>query len=269
MCIRDRVLDRALKQLRRDKAVFSTLVKESDILEQAGNKLAKDINEKRATANTQALQILQILANRTGPISDALGDAAKRAKSEGSFAGAVRDFVGSVRKSASTGDLARLANGLERRDAGAGDEKPASTIERSIAGPVNEGEEAAATAAVDRAIHAPVAERGAEGLPQLVLPGAEQSARQAAAAREAQGPGIRSEAEQEAPGGLFAPPQAEGEQASLFGPYEIKTPDLDRDLAEAEHDIGLLQLTPEDRAEIDAAGQEVNLACLLYTSRCV
>jgi hypothetical protein len=119
-----------------------------------------------------------------------------------------------------------------------------------------------ATAAVDRAIHAPVAERGAEGLPQLVLPGAEQSARQAAAAREAQGPGIRSEAEQEAPGGLFAPPQAEGEQASLFGPYEIKTPDLDRDLAEAEHDIGLLQLTPEDRAEIDAAGQEVNLAGL-------
>jgi len=259
---RAKVLDRALKQLRRDKAVFSTLVKESDILEQAGNKLAKDINEKRATANTQALQILQILANRTGPISDALGDAAKRAKSEGSFAGAVRDFVGSVRKSASTGDLARLANGLERRDAGAGDEKPASTIERSIAGPVNEGEEAAATAAVDRAIHAPVAERGAEGLPQLVLPGAEQSARQAAAAREAQGPGIRSEAEQEAPGGLFAPPQAEGEQASLFGPYEIKTPDLDRDLAEAEHDIGLLQLTPEDRAEIDAAGQEVNLAGL-------
>lgn len=257
---RAKVLDRALKQLRRDKAVFSTLVKESDILEEAGNKLAKDINEKRATADAQALQILQILANRTGSISDSLGDAARRAKSDGSLAGAVRDFVASVRKSAASGDLTRLANGVDRGPVHAGDESPASRVERSIGGPVKPAEEAAATAEVERAIQRPTAEPGAEGKPQLVLPGAEQSARQAAAARTAQGPGIRSSVPQEEAGGLFGP-KTEAEP-SLFGPYEVKTPDLDRDVAVAQKEIADLALTPEDHAEIAAATQELDMAGL-------
>jgi hypothetical protein len=256
---RAKVLDRALKQLRRDKAVFSTLVKESDLLEQAGNKLAKDINEKRATADAQALQILQILANRSGPISDALGAAARRAKGEGSYAGAIREFVGSVRKAASSGDLARLANGIERGAEHVGDEGAAGVLDRAAVGPVREAEEHAANAEVERIIHQPAVEPGAEGKPQLVLPGAEQSARQAAAAREAQG-GLRGAAPQQEAGGLFAPKEAP--QPSLFGSYEVKTPDLDRNLAEAQKEAYAFALTPEDHAEIALADHELNLAGL-------
>ena len=62
----------------------------------------------------------------------------------------------------------------------------------------------------------PTAEAGAEGLPQLVMPGMEQSARQAAAAREAEGHGRKTAgAEQrEANEGLFAP--KEPGQRTLF-----------------------------------------------------
>ena len=62
----------------------------------------------------------------------------------------------------------------------------------------------------------PTAEAGAEGLPQLVMPGMEQSVRQAAAAREAEGHGRKTAgAEQrEANEGLFAP--KEPGQRTLF-----------------------------------------------------
>jgi Cdc6-like AAA superfamily ATPase len=84
--------------------------------------LAADVNARRATADAQALQILQTLANRSGPISDALGAAAKRAKSDGKYADAVRDFVAAVRRETESGDLARLADGERRSGEHAGDE---------------------------------------------------------------------------------------------------------------------------------------------------
>jgi ppGpp synthetase/RelA/SpoT-type nucleotidyltranferase len=129
---RAKVLDRALKTLRRDKTVFGTLVKEAETLETAGNVLAKDINEQRATADGTALQIIQTLANRAGPISTALRTAAGRAKSDG-YATATREFVETVRQAVSSGELTRLANGLERGATHVGDETTAGIIDRGLA----------------------------------------------------------------------------------------------------------------------------------------
>jgi hypothetical protein len=196
---RAKVLDRALKTLRRDKTVFGTLVKEQETLETAGNKLANEINQQRMTADGQALQILQTLANRAGPISDALRTAAGRAKSDG-YPAATREFVETVRQAATSGDLARLADGLERGPSHVGDQSPAGTIDRGLAAePVDHATAATTADKIQRMITEP----GAEGLPQGIMPGMEQSARQLAAARAG---ALRPGVAQEAPGGLFAPP---------------------------------------------------------------
>jgi hypothetical protein len=62
-------------------------------------------------------------------------------------------------------------------------------------------------------------EPGAEGLSQTIIPGAEQSARQLAAARESTGHGLKAtRAEQQAPGGMFEPPKVE--EADMFAPRQ-------------------------------------------------
>lgn len=132
---RAKVLDRALKVLRRDKTVFSTLVEERATVEAAGNKLVADINERRATADAQALQILQTLANRAGPISDALGSAARSAKDTGNYGPAVREFVAAVRKGIESGDVARLADGGARGAARAVDEGEQFDLAAAVAQP--------------------------------------------------------------------------------------------------------------------------------------
>jgi len=138
---RAKVLDRALKTLRKDKAVFGTLVKEAETLEGAGNVLAKDINEQRAVADGQALQIIQTLANRAGPISDALRTAAAAARSDGNYRGAVGEFVKTVRELSASGDLARLANGLERGASHVGGENTAGIIDHGLAAQPSEPEQ--------------------------------------------------------------------------------------------------------------------------------
>jgi hypothetical protein len=205
---RAKVLDRALKTLRRDKTVFGTLVKEAETLEGAGNVLAKDINEQRAIADGQALQIIQTLANRAGPISDALRTAAGRAKSDGNYRGAVGDFVQTVRDLSASGDLARLANGLERGPSHVGSENTTGIIDHGLAA---EPSEPAAIDAAELEVKdafaqgkaRPTFEPGAEGKPQAVMPGMEPSARQLAAARA--GP-LRAGVPQEEPGELFSAP---------------------------------------------------------------
>jgi ppGpp synthetase/RelA/SpoT-type nucleotidyltranferase len=207
---RAKVLDRALKTLRRDKTVFGTLVKEQETLETAGNVLAKEINEQRATADGQAIQILQTLANRTGPISDALRAAAASAKTDG-YPAAVRTFVGTVRDLSASGELSRLANGIERGATHVGNETPAGIVDHGLA--AEPGEPAAIDAAEQQIkdqlqqppeLAAPAFEPGAEGLPQAIMPGMAPSARQLAAARA--GP-LRGGVPQQAPGGLFEPPE--------------------------------------------------------------
>lgn len=112
---RAKVLDRALKTLKRDTKIFSTLVKEQDTITGTGNVLVLDANQRRAQSDAQAVQILQVLANRKGPLSDALNDAARKAK-DGKLSDAANDFIAVVRREASNGNLGRGEAGGIRGD---------------------------------------------------------------------------------------------------------------------------------------------------------
>ena len=95
---RAKVLDLALKGLRKDRAVFSTLVSEAERIEGAGNKLVTAENKTKADINAQASQTLLTLANRKGPISEELTRLARQADGGGKYSEAGRDFAEFVRR---------------------------------------------------------------------------------------------------------------------------------------------------------------------------
>jgi predicted ABC-type ATPase len=99
------ILDKALKTLRADKNTFNNLVRNQSRIEQEGNQLATNINKQRAINDATALQIIQNLANKKGGISDALSEAAKKFKEEGSPASATQDFVDVIRREIQRGNI--------------------------------------------------------------------------------------------------------------------------------------------------------------------
>tara|TARA_R110001632_G_scaffold118447_1_gene230880 strand:- start:3760 stop:7221 length:3462 start_codon:yes stop_codon:yes gene_type:complete len=108
---RAKVLDRAYKELRKDKAAFETLVRNSDRLEAEGNVLVKDANKRKADTDGQTIALLQTLANRKGPLSDALNQAARTARDTNSYVQATRGFLDAVRGSIESGDFDRISSG--------------------------------------------------------------------------------------------------------------------------------------------------------------
>ncbi len=93
---RARVLDSAVKGLKKDKATFSRLVQEGDKIEGAGNKLDADANTRRVEDDAKVLEYLQRQANTKGPISDALSKAARDLKAGRSLSQVAKQFVGDV-----------------------------------------------------------------------------------------------------------------------------------------------------------------------------
>jgi len=137
---RAKVLDEALKILQRDQNTFANLVRNEKTIAEGGNKLETESNKQRAETNGQAKQIIQTLSSRTGDISSALSEAARRFKETGKAAPAARDFAEFVR------------GGIERGDfAGVSVEPPIRTFEptaqndRLAAGPAAEQIDAFAT----------------------------------------------------------------------------------------------------------------------------
>lgn len=102
---RAKVLDRAQKQLRKDRATFKNLVDNQSRIEGEGNQLATESNQKRIDEDGTAIAFLQSQANRKGAIADALNAAAREAKSTGNLAAATRRFVESVRRAIDEGDF--------------------------------------------------------------------------------------------------------------------------------------------------------------------
>ncbi|HEY0832850.1 MAG TPA: hypothetical protein VGE72_02975 [Azospirillum sp.] len=97
---RARVLDRAMKTLRRDRTVFRTLTEEEGRIVGAGNVLDSAGNLARVDEDAAAIQALTTLANRKGALSDALSAAARRAREDGRYDQAVRDCTEAVRREA-------------------------------------------------------------------------------------------------------------------------------------------------------------------------
>lgn len=108
---RARVLDRAVKTLSQDRAAFANLVRNAENIESAGNVLDRSVNQRRADLDGQAIALVQTLANRKGPLSDALSDAARLARDTGSYGASTRQFVESIRRAIADGDFERLTSG--------------------------------------------------------------------------------------------------------------------------------------------------------------
>ncbi|HMR33964.1 MAG TPA: hypothetical protein PKA13_21515 [Geminicoccaceae bacterium] len=227
---RARVLDRSLKDLRKDRAVFATLAGESGRIEGEGNVLATDANAVRKAADDRALALLQRLAHSVGPVSDALNAAAREYRDTGELGRAAARVAEAVRRAAADGDVARLQAGRGERALGLADEDAAAVADQGAADEVARfdepgGKGQAGKGQVEQirdlleelfpeASAARATEPGAEGLPQHVLPGTERSAHQAMAARDSEGGARPRVPQQVMDGGLFG--RAEPGQPSLL-----------------------------------------------------
>lgn len=129
---RAKVLDAAMKVLRRDRALFASLIDNQARIEAQGNQLSQAANMSKRELDDQALTIIQAVANRKGEVSDALTQAARRLK-EGDAGGATKQFVSAVRDAAGRGVLDGVDAGGEGRVV-----RPAPEADRLAAGPSEE-----------------------------------------------------------------------------------------------------------------------------------
>lgn len=112
---RAQVLDEALKQSRKDSAVFGRLLSEESRIERAGtNRLDREANQTRLQEAKDAITKFTALANSRGPVSDALTAAARRVR-EGERAGnSATAFLEAVRSTLIEGDRAGQQTRLPR-----------------------------------------------------------------------------------------------------------------------------------------------------------
>lgn len=94
---RAKVLDSAIRNLKAMKKVFKTAVDGGDILAAAGNVLDADANQQQLSENERLAMVLEKLAQRRGPVSDALSEAARALKAGESVAKARERFLEAVR----------------------------------------------------------------------------------------------------------------------------------------------------------------------------
>ena len=108
---RAKILDQAYRQLKQDKATFSNLTRNADRIEaEGGNVLDRQLNEQKATQDAQTIALLQTLANRKGPVSDALSAAARAFRDTGKYGRPTRDFLETLRSGIASGDLERISS---------------------------------------------------------------------------------------------------------------------------------------------------------------
>lgn len=96
---RAKLLDRALKELRKMKGAFGVAVRNADTLEAGGNRIDVDASTAAAAANAQALALVDALALRKGnAVNELLDQAARRLANGEPLARVLRDFVAAVGK---------------------------------------------------------------------------------------------------------------------------------------------------------------------------
>lgn len=123
---RARILDRAAALLRKDRAVFATLVDEQGRITDAGNALSLEANQRRLTEN-ETLALLLTDATRAGAVVGAELDAAARALAKGERIGTVvATFLDRVRERIRDGIDPRQLLGPARPDAQAPGARPAA-----------------------------------------------------------------------------------------------------------------------------------------------
>lgn len=107
---RAKVLDRATASLRKDKAVFSTLIDESGRITAAGNALSAEANQRRLSDNETLILLLADATRAGSPIARELDDAARRLDAGEPVTRVAAAFLGAVRQRISEGlDLGQLS----------------------------------------------------------------------------------------------------------------------------------------------------------------
>jgi len=122
---RARVLDAAVKRLRKNQTVFRTLLNEEKrITKGGGNRLDRSANEQKVQTDAEIETIITRLANRVGPISQALDDAARALADGKPLAGVAREFADTV--TAQAGKNGEAGGGVRGAGGGAraGDADP-------------------------------------------------------------------------------------------------------------------------------------------------
>lgn len=114
---RAKVLERAMRMLRDDRQVFRTLTERSGKIEGAGNRLDGATNKQVRETVEKALVAMKALAHRSGPISEALNDAAKTYRETGKLGQAAERVAAIVRDEIARNGLAGSGIGASRRDA--------------------------------------------------------------------------------------------------------------------------------------------------------
>lgn len=104
---RAKVIDSAMRQIKKDKSVFKTLAEQESRIAGAGNKLDRDANLLRLSDDEKTLAAITSLANAKGPVSDAINDAARRVKSGESIQRATGDILPELRRSTEPGSDVR------------------------------------------------------------------------------------------------------------------------------------------------------------------
>ena len=123
---RARILDNAIKRLKKDKATFRTLVERESEISGAGNVLERQSNLERLGEDEETIQTLSRLANTKGPISDALNEAARKLKNGERVDSVTRDFLAAARRPADEQRGPRT----EVRDAGRAEQEAAPADNR-------------------------------------------------------------------------------------------------------------------------------------------
>ena len=112
---RARVIDHAMKQVKRDRQTFSVLNEQGGRIESAGNVLNRDENLVRVADGEAAMVALSKLANTKGAVSDAIQQAAERLKSGESIQKASADIFSAIQREAIQKHRTRVDAGEARQ----------------------------------------------------------------------------------------------------------------------------------------------------------
>ena len=108
---RARIMESAIKRLKRDKQTFKVLEERAEAITEAGNVLERQGNKARLSEDEKAIEIITKTVNTRGPVSDALNDAAERLKDGEGLNTVTSEFLKNARKAPSRGDTPRRMDG--------------------------------------------------------------------------------------------------------------------------------------------------------------
>lgn len=208
---RARILDRALKNLRKLGSTFKTAVEQEGALSEAGNKLERESNIKARTENERLAEILSKDGTRKGPISDELSDAARQLADGKQIGNVTSQYLSKVRS---------LARGNEKgvqSSAAADRNGHAREQEQQALYSVREGRRD------KRPLTETVELAKGEKREQFFIPGAERASQGAQAQRASDAPLKPKKAQKPTDFGLFGDEKDQGSLFDISGARDTKT----------------------------------------------